>query len=163
MNNISIIVAVDQNFGIGLNNKLLCHLPADLKHFKNITQSHTVIMGRNTFLSLPNGPLKNRRNIVISNIENEYFEGCEMANSIEEAIALSDKNNENFIIGGAMIYTQFLPFASKLYLTHIQHNFKADTFFPKVDLVHWHSQHKSLREKDEKNPFDLIFETLERL
>lgn len=162
MKQISIIVAVDKQFGIGLNNKLLCHLPADLQYFKKITDGHTIIMGRNTFLSLPKGALPNRRNIVISNIENETFEGCIMAYSIEEAITLMDEKLENFIVGGAMIYQQFLPLATKLYLTHIQHNFEADTFFPEVNPNVWKSLTRQSYHCDEKNKYDMVFEVLQR-
>jgi dihydrofolate reductase len=86
--NIAIIVAVAQNFAIGKNNELLFHLSNDLKRFKKITKGHSVIMGKKTFFSLPNGPLPHRRNIVITDIPGERFDGCETVNSIEEVIGL---------------------------------------------------------------------------
>ncbi len=87
--NISIIVAIAENRSIGKDNKLLWHISEDLKRFKQLTTGHTLIMGRNTFLSLPKGPLKNRRHIVISDVADESFEGCEMARSIENAVAMA--------------------------------------------------------------------------
>ena len=137
LHNISIIVAIAENRAIGKDNKLLWHLSDDLKRFKKLTTGHTLIMGRNTFLSLPNGALPNRRHIVISDMEGESFDGCEMAASIEEAIDLAGKDEECFVIGGGMVYKQFLPLAGKLYLTQVHSSFEADTFFPEIDFSHW--------------------------
>jgi dihydrofolate reductase len=135
--NISIIVAIAQNFAIGKNNELLFHLPSDLKRFKQITTGHAVIMGRNTFLSLPKGALPNRRNIVISDDRAEIFEGCEMVFSIEEASDVVKNETEAFVIGGGMIYRQFYPVAGKLYLTLVHQDFDADVFFPEVVYSEW--------------------------
>lgn len=138
--NISIIVAIAENNAIGKNNELLWHLPNDLKRFKEITSGHTVIMGRNTYISLPNRPLKNRRNIVISHIPEEdkkIFLGADVVGNIEEALKIADKNNENFVIGGGMIYSLFMPLANKLYLTKINKIYDADTFFPKINYEEW--------------------------
>ncbi|MFW5821689.1 MAG: dihydrofolate reductase, partial [Bacteroidota bacterium] len=121
--NISIIVAIAENNAIGKNNELLWKISDDLKRFKKLTTGHKVIMGRNTYLSLPNSPLPNRKNVVITDIENEKFEGCEMAYSIEEALANVQENEEAFVIGGGMIYKQFLPHANKLYLTRVHQSF----------------------------------------
>ena len=137
LHNISIIVAIAENRAIGKDNKLLWHLSDDLKRFKKLTTGHTLIMGRNTFLSLPNGALPNRRHIVISDMEGESFDGCEMAASIEEAINLAGKDEECFVIGGGMVYKQFLPLAGKLYLTEVHSSFEADTFFPEIDFSQW--------------------------
>lgn len=137
LHNISIIVAIASNRAIGKDNRLLWHLSDDLKRFKKLTTGHTLIMGRNTFLSLPNGKLPNRRHIVISDIPDESFEGCEMANSIEEAIELAGTGEECFVIGGGMVYRQFLPVAGKLYLTRVHESFEADTFFPEIDFSLW--------------------------
>jgi dihydrofolate reductase len=135
--NISIIVAIAENFAIGKNNDLLFHLPNDLKRFKQITLGKPVIMGRNTLLSLPNGPLKNRRNIVISDIPGDNFDGCEMTSSIEGAIELVKNEEESFIIGGGMIYRQFYPLAGKLYLTVVHKPFDADIYFSEIDYTDW--------------------------
>ncbi|MEZ5070560.1 MAG: dihydrofolate reductase [Bacteroidales bacterium] len=151
--NLSIIVAIAENRAIGKDNRLLWHLSDDLKRFKKLTRGHTILMGRNTFLSLPNGPLPDRRHIVLSLEEGEAFEGCEMARSVEEALALAGQDRECFVIGGAMVYAQFLPMAGKLYLTRVHHSFEADAFFPEIDFSRW----KALREEHvpagEKNAY----------
>ena len=151
--NISIIVAIAENRAIGKDNKLLWHISEDLKRFKKLTTGHTLIMGRNTFLSLPNGALPNRRHIVISDVEGEYFEGCEMANSIEAAIALAGSEDECFVIGGGMVYAQFLPLAGRLYLTRVHHSFEADTFFPEIDFSRWKALKAEKVEAGEKNQY----------
>lgn len=132
-NNISIIVAIADNNAIGKDNKLLWHLSEDLKRFKKITSGHAVIMGRNTFLSLPGGALAGRTNIVISDIPDEQFQGCKMAYSIQEALSLCRDYEKCFIIGGAMVYSQFLPYASKLYITRVHVSPTADTYFPEIN------------------------------
>jgi dihydrofolate reductase len=137
MKNISIIVAIAEDNAIGKDNKLLCHISEDLKRFKKLTTGHTVIMGKNTYDSLPKKPLPNRRNIVISDNRNDKYEGCEMAYSIEETLDKCSNDDENFIIGGASIYRQFLQYADKLYLTRIHKAFDADTFFPLINFNNW--------------------------
>lgn len=159
---ISIIVAVAEDYGIGHENKLLAHLSADLKRFKQITQGHPVVMGRNTWFSLPNRPLPNRKNIVITNIPGEVFEGADTVYSIEEAIKKMPENEESFIIGGAMIYKQFYPLAHKLYLTRMHKKFPADTFFPEVEPKKWNVLERTVIEDDEKAGFTYSYETLER-
>lgn len=150
--NISIIVAIAQNFAIGKNNDLLFHLPNDLKRFKEITIGHPVIMGRNTFLSLPKGALPNRRNIVITDNKEEKFDRCEMVFSIEEAVKSVENEPEAFIIGGGMIYRAFFPVAGKLYLTVVHQDFDADIYFPEIDYSQWEElEREDLY--DEKNGF----------
>jgi dihydrofolate reductase len=159
--NISIIVAIAQNFAIGKNNDLLFHLPDDLKRFKQITSGHPVIMGRNTLLSLPKGALPNRRNIVITDNPQETFDRCEMVFSIEEAIQAVKNEKEAFIIGGGMIYRQFFPVAGKLYLTVVHQDFDADVYFPEVDYSQWE---EFFREDlmDEINGFNYSYLNLKR-
>ncbi len=159
--NISIIVAIAQNFAIGKNNELLFHLPNDLKRFKQITTGHPVIMGRNTLLSLPKGALPNRRNIVITDNPEEIFERCEMVFSIDEAVEAVKTEKEAFIIGGGMIYSQFYPIAGKLYLTLVHKDYDADVYFPEIDYTEWN---ESFREdhSDEKNSFNYSYLNLER-
>jgi len=159
--NISIIVAIAQNFAIGKNNDLLFHLPNDLKRFKEITTGHPVIMGRNTLLSLPKGALPNRRNIVITDNPEEIFERCEMVFSIEEAIQAVKNEEEAFIIGGGMIYRQFFPHAGKLYLTLVHRDFDADVYFPEINYSEWE---ETLREDqfDNKNGFNYSYLNLKR-
>jgi dihydrofolate reductase len=162
MTNISIIVAITDNFGIGKDNKLLCHIPGDLPRFRKITSGHTVIMGKNTFLSLPGGALKNRKNIVISDKPQDFFEGCITVFSLEDALQHCDPDKENFVIGGASIYRQFLPYAFKLYLTIIHKNFEADTFFPIFDKEEWKEMSRELPEDSGKADFDFEYVVLQR-
>ncbi|HNX54373.1 MAG TPA: dihydrofolate reductase [Prolixibacteraceae bacterium] len=159
--NISIIVAIAQNFAIGKNNDLLFHLPNDLKRFKEITTGHPVIMGRNTLLSLPKGALPNRRNIVITDNPEEKFERCEMVFSINEAIKAVANEDEAFIIGGGMIYRQFYPHAGKLYLTLVHQDFDADVYFPEINYQEWN---ENFREDhfDPANNFNYSYLNLER-
>jgi dihydrofolate reductase len=155
---ISIIVAIAQENAIGRNNQLLCHLSDDLKRFKRLTSGHTVIMGRNTFDSLPNGPLPNRTNIVLTSRPQSLPEGCIAVNSLEEAIACAEADEELFIIGGASVYQQALPLADRLYLTFIHHTFAdADTFFPKIDFSQWQQTESEKHEANEKNAFPYSF------
>jgi len=153
LRNISIIVAIAENYAIGKDNRLLWHLSEDLKRFKKLTMGQTLIMGRNTFLSLPNGPLANRRHIVISDVPGEQFEGCEMAASIQQASDMAGTSGECFVIGGGMVYAQFLPMAGKLYLTRVHHSFDADTFFPEIDFNQWKAQYTERVDADEKNEY----------
>lgn len=134
---VSIIVAIASNYAIGKDNRLLWHIPADLRRFKQITAGHAVVMGRRTYESLPVKPLPGRRNIVISDIPGDFIEGCVMAFSIEEAMEKMDDDKENFIIGGGSIYQQFMPLATKLYITWVHKSFEADTFFPPVNFSEW--------------------------
>jgi len=133
----SIIVAIGENNEIGANNDLLWHISGDLKRFKAITTSHTVIMGKKTYESLPNRPLPNRRNIVLTDVPCEIIPNVETAHSIEEIIELCSLNEEHFIIGGGSVYRQFLPLASKLYLTFVHRSYNADVFFPEIDYAQW--------------------------
>lgn len=153
LRNISIIVAISQNYAIGKDNRLLWHLSDDLRRFKKLTTGHTLIMGRNTFLSLPNGALPNRRHIVISDIPNETFKGCEMAHSIEQAIELTGDSEECFVIGGGMVYAQFLEVVGKLYLTQVHESFEADTFFPEIDFGQWKAVVTETVAAGEKNEY----------
>lgn len=155
---ISIIVAIAQENAIGRNNQLLCHLSDDLKRFKRLTSGHTVIMGRNTFDSLPNGPLPNRTNIVLTSRPQSLPEGCIAVKSLEEAIACAEADEELFIIGGASVYQQALPLADRLYLTFVHHTFAdADTFFPKIDFSQWQQTESEKHEANEKNAFPYSF------
>jgi len=134
---LTIIVAVADNFAIGKDNRLLCHIPGDLKRFKEITFGHTVIMGKRTWESLPNRPLPNRRNMVLTDQPDEVIEGCVMAYSIEDVMHKLATDTENFIIGGGMVYRQFLPLADKLLITRVYKSFEADAFFPEVTENEW--------------------------
>ena len=134
---LSIIVAIADNNVIGKNNQLLWHLPEDLKRFKRLTKGHKIIMGKNTWFSLPKRPLPDRIHIVLSDDTSDDFEGCEMAYSIEDVIKKCNPDEECFVIGGGMIYKQFLTIADKLYITRVYAAFDGDTFFPHIDTNIW--------------------------
>lgn len=157
---ISIIVAVAKNGAIGKNNDLLWHISDDLKRFKAITSEHTVVMGKKTYESLPFKPLPKRENIVITRNKNIHFEGCTMANSIEEIVTkYATSEDEIFVIGGANIYEQFLPFANKLYITLVYKDFDGDVFFPNIDESIWKISEKSGILHDERSNLDYAFFT----
>ena len=137
MKTTSIIVAIADNNAIGNNNELLWHIPTDLKRFKKLTSGHQVLMGKRTWESLPIKPLPNRENIVLTDIPGEVIEGCTMAYSIDDALSKMKDNEECFIMGGGMIYRQFMDKANKLYITHVHKNFEADTFFPEINYNDW--------------------------
>lgn len=163
MTNISIIVAIAKLNAIGQNNDLLAYIPNDLKRFKALTTGHTIIMGRKTFESLPNGALPNRRNIVISRNDKLELEGAEVVHSVDEAIDLCKNEDEVFVIGGATIYEAFLPKANKLYLTLINQFYNnADTFFPEINAEEWIQISREDISDDEKIEFNYSFLNLER-
>jgi len=158
---ISIVVAAAQNNGIGKNNQLLWHMPADLKFFKNKTTGHTVIMGRKTFESVGK-PLPNRRNIIITRKTDFSVEGAEVCHSLDAALSLCNPAEENFIVGGAEIYDQVMDRCDRIYLTLIYGEFDADTFFPPILQDFWLLTAESYHEADEKNPYDYNFMIYER-
>lgn len=162
---ISIIVAVDQNNAIGKNNQLLCHLPADLKYFKQTTSGKTIIMGRKTFESLPNGALPNRRNIVLSRNETLGYAGCEIYPTLDEALKLAGTDDDEvFIIGGGKVYNEAFDRADKLYVTRIHHGFEgADTFFPAISDSDWRIISQVDCEADDKNKYAYSFLVYERI
>lgn len=155
---ISIIVAVDRQNAIGRDNNLLCHLPADLKYFKSITDGHTIIMGRRTFESLPKGALPNRRNIVITRNVDLQWPDVETCGSLEAALALASGESEVFVIGGGSVYREAIRLADKLYVTEIQNGFEgADTHFPLIEKNTWRLLSREEHSADEKNRFDYHF------
>lgn len=131
------ILNCDKNYGIGKKNGLLFHLPLDMKFFREKTSNHVVAMGRNTLLSFPNSkPLKNRTNIVLSQDESNNFEGVINVHSMEEfkkEIAKQLENDDVFIIGGASIYRQMLPYVDEVYLTKVNEDGHAEVFFVDID------------------------------
>lgn len=157
----AIIVAIANHNAIGKDNNLLCHLPGDLKRFKEITFGHTVIMGRNTFFSLPKGALPNRRNIVLS-FDDEKFDGCETALSIEEALKLCSNDDKVFFVGGASIYKQAYPMIDKLYITRVHTDFEADTFFPEIDYSEWEKTFSESHEASKESPYSYTYENYSR-
>ena len=160
---ISIIVAIAENYAIGKKGDLLCHMPADLKHFKDITSGKTVMMGERTFFSLPKHPLPNRRNIVLTDVAGKTFEGAEAVYSIDEMVKCIQGEEEAFVIGGGMVYRQMMPLTDKLYITHIHHSWEdADTFFPEIKESEWKLLNAEHHFADEKNPYNYTFATYGR-
>ncbi|UQD52459.1 dihydrofolate reductase [Bacillus methanolicus] len=154
---ISLIWAMDENRVIGKDNKLPWHLPEDLKFFKRVTMGHPIVMGRKTHDSIGRN-LPGRENIVITRKKDFQCDGCTILYSIQELINYAAKKNEEvFVIGGAEIFKEILPFADKLYCTLIHNSFEGDTFFPELNMEEWQlvSQEKGI--KDEKNPYDFEF------
>lgn len=135
--NLTIIVAVSENNVIGINNQMPWHIPEDLKRFKELTLNCPVIMGENTFNSLPENfrPLPKRKNIVLS-YDMKDRNGIYIARSIEESIELTE-GRKSYIIGGEMVYKQFLPLVRRLELTRVHKDYEGDAFFPEVDFKEW--------------------------
>ena len=159
---ISIIVAVAKNGVIGDKNSLLWHLREDMVHFRTTTSGHPVVMGRKTYDSIGR-PLPKRTNVVITRDTNLAIEGCTVVHSLEEAVAMFDKSEEVFIIGGAQIYAQALAVADRIYLTVIDKEYEGDTSFPEIDYSAWKeiSREEYVRGEEFEHPFAFI--TLEKL
>lgn len=151
------IVAVDKNWAIGYQNKLLVRIPEDMRFFRDKTNGKAVIMGRNTLESFPSGrPLKNRTNIVITSDRDYKVPDVTVVNSIEEALeeAGKFKSEDVFVIGGASIYKQMLPFCDVAYVTKIDYEYQADTYFPNLDnMKDW----VLACESDEHTYYDLAY------
>lgn len=160
---ISIIVATALNGAIGLDNNLLYRQSADMKHFKELTTGHTVVMGRKTFESLPKGALPNRRNIVLTRNAELSLEGAECFQDINQVLAHISTEEQVFIIGGEQIYRQTIDIADRIYLTLIQDTpSKADAYFPDIRPDIWQETGRTFYPADEKNPKDMYFITLQK-
>jgi dihydrofolate reductase len=157
---VSSVVAISENNAIGKDNKLLWYLPTDLKHFKQITNGQTIIMGRKTFDSMGK-PLPNRRNIVITRNPDLKLDGAEVTNSVAEALSLCKTEEEVFIIGGAEIYKQAMDQTNRIYLTRVHQRFDADAYFPELDMTKWVETAREEHQPDEKNNIAFTFLTLE--
>jgi dihydrofolate reductase len=160
---LTIIAAVANNHVIGADNRLLWHLPADLKHFKSLTMGHTMIMGRKTFESIGK-PLPGRRTIVVTRKEDYDAQGCGIAHSLEKAFKMLKKSEEAFVVGGADIYQQTINLhqAHKLIITRVFASFEGDAFFPDVDPNKWKLVERNDHKADEKNPYDFTYLTYKR-
>lgn len=159
MQKIALIAAIAQNNAIGFENKLIYWLPNDLKRFKELTTGHTIIMGSNTFRSLPKGALPNRRNIVLSRKE-KTFSGAETFNSLEEALANCINEEIVYIIGGEMLYKSAMPIADILCLTEVNDTpMNADAFFPDFTKSDWEVIQNEAYGTDEKHHFEYRFVT----
>lgn len=159
---IALIAAVAQNGAIGCNNKLIYWLPNDLKRFKALTTGHTIIMGSNTFRSLPKGALPNRRNIVLTRKGGD-FPGADVYSSLEEALASCNADEIVYIIGGAMLYNSSIHLADILYLTEVNDSpIEADAFFPSIDKEVWKGVESEAFTADDKHQYDYSFVTYKR-
>lgn len=162
ISNLSIIVATDSKNGIGIRNSLPWHISDDLKRFKAITTGNIIIMGRNTWFSLPKRPLPNRRNIVLSPDPLDE-EGAEEIRTLDAIFDACDPNKENFIIGGESMYRQFLPFVTKVYLTRVEGNYETDTFFPELNVKEWNLMEEGPVQKDSKSGIAYSYLIFERI
>ncbi|MBQ6991610.1 MAG: dihydrofolate reductase [Clostridia bacterium] len=157
---LSMIVAVAKNNVIGKDNKLIWHLPEDLKRFKNITTGKKIIMGRKTFESLGR-VLPNRKHIILCNdvemnVDNENVEILDDLKLLDKYI---ESDEECFVIGGATIYKLLMPFSNKLYITHINQEFEGDVYFPEIDDNEWSAIEKEKGLTNEENPYDYEYVT----
>ena len=158
---INIIAAVAKNRAIGFQNKLIYWLPNDLKRFKALTTGHTIVMGRNTYLSLPKGALPNRRNVVLSTTVSE-LPGCDVYPSLDAALKSCRPDEDIYIIGGARVYEQAIGMADRLCLTEVDDiPAQADAFFPDYSEG-WHLVNKEAHPKDERHTFEYAFTDYER-
>ena len=161
---LSIVVAKAKNNIIGKNNELVWHLPEDLKHFKELTTGHTIIMGRKTYESLGK-PLPNRKHIIFS--QNPDFrvheENVQVVHSLLEIQDLIEGKEEAFVIGGAMIYNFLMPYVKKMYVTEIKQEFDGDAFFPIIDSEKWKETSRTTGIKNEENNLDYDFVTYEKI
>ena len=156
---ITIIVAAAENNAIGKDNDLIWSLPNDLKRFKKLTSGHSIIMGRKTFDSFP-GLLPKRKHIVISrNKNNSVPEEVTVVNNFEDAIRETGDDENPFIIGGGQIYKLAMDLVDKIELTRVHEEFKADTFFPKIDEDKWELINEEFNEKDERHQFSFTYKT----
>jgi dihydrofolate reductase len=160
---VSIIAAMDRKRGIGFDNRLPWRLSADLKRFRDLTMGHHIIVGRKTFESIGR-PLPGRRMIVVTRDRNYKAEECDVAHSVEDAIRLARERGESevFICGGAQIYAQSIEIADRMYLTFVDADVAADTFFPAVDEREWSERESSYQPADEKNQYPFTFRLLVR-
>ncbi|KQX51689.1 dihydrofolate reductase [Paenibacillus sp. Root444D2] len=157
---ISFIFAMDRNRAIGVNNKLPWHLPGDLKFFKTVTMGHPILMGRKTYESIGK-PLPGRRNIILTQNAQFHAEGCEVIHSVQEAVD-GFRDQELFVIGGAEIFRLFTSVVDRMYITHIEHEFEADTFMTELDLSEWTLVSSEQGERNEKNPYEYYFRIYQR-
>ena len=160
---VSIIAAMDRKRGIGVDNKLPWRLSADLKRFRELTMGHHIIVGRKTFESIGR-PLPGRRMIVVTRDRDYKAEGCDLSHSLEDAIDLARERGESeaFICGGAEIYAQSIGIVDRMYLTFVDAEVAADTFFPEFDEREWSERESIYQPADEKNQYPFAFKMLVR-
>lgn len=162
MKTVEAIVAVDENWAIGRQGNLLCNLPADMKHFKQVTMGHSIIMGRKTFESFPRRPLPGRQNIVITRNSDWQYPEVTVVHDLDQAIAAAQTDTV-FIIGGAQVYELALPRVDVLHLTVIHARWaSADAFFTVLDMNEWEEVSREHHESDHRNAYEFDFVTLKR-
>ena len=153
---ITLIAAASENNVIGNNNKLIWHLSDDLKHFKELTKGHCVIMGRKTFESMPKA-LPNRTNIVVTRKLDYIAKDATVVHSIHEALEKAKDDKQPFIIGGGEIYSQSMVLSDRIELTRVHTESQGDAYFPEIDYKLWNEVSREERFKDEKHQFDFTF------
>ena len=158
---ISLIAAIGRNRVIGHNNTLPWRLPADMRHFRRVTMGKPVLMGRKTFESLGK-PLAGRTNIIITRDTTYAVSDCRVVHSLAEGLTTASRHDEILVLGGADIFAQFLPHATRLYLTYVHADFEGDAFFPPFDDADWVETERSELLADTENPHACSFLTLER-
>ena len=158
---ISLIAAMDKNRVIGKKNALPWYLPADLRHFKELTTGKPIIMGSTTFASIGKA-LPNRINIVLTRDPAFVANGCVIVHLVEEALVAAQRHDEIMVIGGANVFKQFLPLANKMYLTMIDAEVDGDVYFPQWNPNEWYETNRETHNPDEKNPYIYVFVTLEK-
>ncbi len=159
---ISMIAAMADNNVIGVRNSLPWNLPADMRHFREMTSGKAVIMGSRTYESIGK-LLPNRRNIIVTIDKDQKVPGAELVYSIQEAVDAVKGEKEAMVIGGASIYRQFLPMADRIYLTVIDGKFEGDAFFPEIDMKQWKMASEEKHGADEKNSHPYSFRVYERV
>lgn len=160
---ISLIVAMDEDHGIGVNNRIPWHLPEDLKRFKTLTMEHHIIMGRKTYESI-SSPLLGRTKVVITNQQDYKPDDCLVVHSVDAAIDLVEKGGETevFIIGGGEIFKQSLELADRIYLSIVHTTFQAEVYFPQLDKSQWTEIESSHHPVDQTHQFPFTYKTLIR-
>ncbi len=161
---ISLIVALDEQQGIGRAGNLPWRLPRDLEHFKALTMGHHLIMGRKTYQSIGR-PLPGRTTIIITHNPTYAPTGCLVTHSYEQALELARESGETevFVVGGGQIYRQAISTADRIYLTQVHASFETDISFPTIDETLWKETKREFHPADERNPFDFTFRVLRRL
>ena len=158
---VSLVVAVAENGVIGHDNALPWHLPADLRHFRELTMGHPVLMGRRTHEAIGR-PLPGRANFVLSRDPGYRAQGCRVVTSLQAALELVDLASELMVIGGGALYRQALPLASRIYLTRVHANPPGDAYFPDLNPTEWVVDREQHRPADERNEFAVTFSWLSR-
>ena len=157
MHKISLIAALSENRIIGRNNKLPWKMPADLEHFKAITNGHPFIMGRKSYLS-KDKLLSTKKSIILTHHSTDHlFPACLSAENLGEALSMLSNEKEIFILGGGEVFRQSLSIANYMYLTLIHAQISGDTYFPEFDTSQWHIAKESHHYKDHNNPYDYSF------